>query len=326
MSIYQQVMATPYPKLSVHIAPEADPDQLKFVYQLGAECVYTWVRAEQRNVAFLPELRHKVEDAGLRLYMVGNMTVGKSDKIHLALPGRDEAIDDFQRFVENLGRAGIGVTTFTWEPDQVWRSEPGESRGAEATRADLAEMLRRPYTHGRLYTEEELWANFAYLMERLIPVAESADVRLALHPNDPPTEILGGIPCLIRNAEAYRKAFAIANSPALGMEFCVGCWLEGGKRFGNLLDGIREFQADGRIVIVHFRNVTSTLPEFVETFLDNGYMDMRVVMQTLVESGYRGTITLDHTPKFVGDYAKGGGPAFGVAYMRALLKCVTPGQ
>jgi mannonate dehydratase len=49
----------------------------------------------------------------------------------------------------------------------------------------LAEMLRRPYTHGRLYTEEELWANFAYLMERLIPVAESADVRLALHPNDP---------------------------------------------------------------------------------------------------------------------------------------------
>ncbi len=101
---------------------------------------------------------------------------------------------------------------------------------------------------------------------------------------------------MIRNAEAYRKAFAIANSPALGMEFCVGCWLEGGKRFGNLLDGIREFQADGRIVIVHFRNVTSTLPEFVETFLDNGYMDMRVVMQTLVESGYRGTITLDHTP------------------------------
>ncbi len=74
---------------------------------------------------------------------------------------------------------------FYLEPDQVWRSEPGESRGAEATRADLAEMLRRPYTHGRLYTEEELWANFAYLMERLIPVAESADVRLALHPNDP---------------------------------------------------------------------------------------------------------------------------------------------
>jgi mannonate dehydratase len=310
------------PMLSLAISSEAQPDELTFARQLGVDCVYIWVRDEQRNLAYLQTLRHKVEDAGLQLYMVGNMTVGKSDKIHLGLPGRDQVIADFQTFVESLGRAGIHVTTFTWEPTQVWSSEPGESRGAKARRVDLAEMRRRPYTHGRIYTEEELWDNFHYFMQRIMPVAEAAGVRLALHPNDPPTDMLGGIPCLIRNAVAYRKAFEIANSPALGMEFCTGCWLEGGESFGDLLAGIREFQAQGRILIVHFRNISAPLPQFVETFLDNGYMDMQAVMKALIESGYGGTMTLDHTPQFVDGYAQGGGPAYAIGYMKALMHCI----
>jgi mannonate dehydratase len=309
------------PKLSLAISAEAQPDELAFARQLGVDCAYIWVRDEQRNLAYLQTLRRKVEDAGLVLYMVGNMTVGKSDKIHLGLPGRDQVIADLQTFIENLGQAGIHVTTFTWEPTQVWSSEPGESRGAKARRVDLDEMRRRPFTHGRIYSEEELWDNFHYLMQRVLPVAEAAGVRLALHPNDPPTNMLGGIPCLIRSAAAYRKAFEIANSPALGMEFCTGCWLEGGENFGDLLAGIREFQAQGRILIVHFRNVSAPLPQFVETFLDNGYMDMQAVMQTLVESGYSGTMTLDHTPQFAGGYAQGGGAAFAIGYMKALLHC-----
>ena len=308
-------------KLSMHITPDATPDELAFAAQLGVDCVYVWVRDDQRDVSFLRELRHKVEDAGICLYNVGNMTVGKSDKIHLGLPGRDEMIADFCAFVDALGAAGIHVTTFTWEPDQVWSSEPRTTRGgARARHVDLAEMRRRPYTHGRAYSEEELWENFSYLMERLIPVAEGAGVRLALHPNDPPTDSLGGIPCLIRSAEAYRRAFQVAGSPALGMEFCAGCWLEGGDAFGDLLAGIREFVADDRILVFHFRNVSSPLPEFTETFLDNGYMDMYPVMRTLVETGYPGTAILDHTPHFSGPYAAGGGTAYAIGYMRALIE------
>jgi mannonate dehydratase len=314
--------ATPGLKLSLAISPEARPDELAFARQLGVECVYTWVHDDQRDLAYLKTLRQKVEDAGLMLWMTGNFSVGKSDKIHLALPGRDQMIADFQAFVTNLGQAGIRVTTFTWEPTQVWSSEPGETRTAKARRVDLEEMRRRPWTHGRIYTEDELWDNFAYFMQRIIPAAEAAGVRLALHPNDPPTDMLGGIPCLIRSAAAYCKAFQIANSPALGMEFCAGCWLEGGKDFGNILEGIREFQAQGRILIVHFRNISAPLPQFVETFLDNGYMDMYAVMRALVDSGYCGTVTLDHTPQFAGEYAKGGGAAYAVGYMKALLQCI----
>ena len=312
-------------KLSVNISPDPEPDELRFARQLGVDCVYTWVRDDQRDVGYLTTLRQKVEDAGLVLYNVGNLTVGKSDKIHLALPGRDEVIAGFCRFIEALGRAGIGVTTFTWEPTQVWSSESGEIRGAVTRRVDLDEMRRRPFTHGRSYSEEELWDNFAYLMARLIPVAESAGVRLALHPNDPPTDSLGGIPCLIRSAAAYRRAFQIADSPALGMEFCTGCWLEGGEAFGDLLAGIREFQADGRILVVHFRNVSAPLPSFLETFLDNGYMDMLEVMTALVETGYPGTVTPDHMPRFPGPYAVGGRNAYPIGYMKALLHCATRG-
>ena len=76
----------------------------------------------------------------------------------------------------------------------------------------------------------------------------------------------------------------------------------------------------GKIFIVHFRNITSPLPTFTETFLDDGYMDMYQVMKTFVDVGYTESMTLDHTPKFVDDYAKGSGTAYAIGYMRALVE------
>ena len=303
------------------VSPEPSEEQLLFAKQLGLDCVFTWVRTPQHGeYDFLVALRKKVEDAGLTLYNVGGGGLAKSDQIHLALPGRDQKIEEFKSFVRNLGRAGIHNTTFTWEPKGVWSSERGETRGAPARTVDLDEMLKRPLTHGREYTEDEIWENFEYFIQRIIPVAEESGVRLALHPNDPPAPSLGGVPCLTRSFEAYKRAFEIADSPNLGMEFCVGCWLEGGEAFGDVLEGIRYFQEDGRILIVHFRNVSSTLPYFTETFLDNGYMDMYKVMKTFVESGYSGTMIYDHTPQFAPGYSQGAGTAYAIGYMRALIE------
>jgi mannonate dehydratase len=104
------------------------------------------------------------------------------------------------------------------------------------------------------------------------------------------------------------------------MEFCVGCWLEGGEAFGNMLDAIRRFREEGRIFIVHFRNVSAPLPRFAETFLDNGYMDMYQVMRVFVETGYNGTITLDHTPVLADGYGRGAATAYAIGYMRALIE------
>jgi mannonate dehydratase len=311
-----QEFQTPF-QFSMSIGPDPTDEQLLFVRQLGVPYVYTWVPDDQCDFESLDALRRKVEAAGLTLYNVGNFTVGKSDKIQLALPGRDETIAAFQDFIRNLGRAGIHTTTFTWESSGVWSSEPGESRGARARRVDLVEMRKRPFTHGREYTLDELWENFAYFIERVLPVAEESGVRLALHPNDPPTDSLGGIPCLINSFERYNRAYEIAgDSPYLGMEFCTGCWLEGGDAFGDMLAAIREFTKRGKIFIVHFRNITEPLPHFIETFLDNGYMDMYEVMKTFCEAGYDGSMILDHSPRFAAcDEAA---TAYAIGYMRAL--------
>ena len=183
----------------------------------------------------------------------------------------------------------------------------------------MAELDARPLTHGREYGEDEIWANFAYFMERLIPVAEEAGVRLALHPNDPPVPKLGGVPCLIQSWDSYKRAFDVAGSRALGMEFCCGCWLEGGTAgFGDILDGIRWCAEQDRILLVHFRNISSPLPAFTETFLDNGYMDMYQIMRVLVETGYGNTVTLDHTPIMEPALGRGTGTAYAIGYMRAL--------
>ena len=307
-------------KLSMYIHPDPSEDELLFASQLGMACVYTWLNDDQTDLDSIRKLRQRVEAAGLELWMAGNMTVGKNDRIHLALPGRDEAITRFQTFVRVLGQAGIRHTTFTWEPSQVWSSEPGITRGAQTRKVDLNEMVKRPFTHGRAYSSEEIWSNFEYFMERMMPVCEETRVRLCLHPNDPPSsQPLGGIPCLIHSYEDYKRAFAIANSPWLGMEFCCGCWLEGGKGFGDLINGIKELTAEGRIAIAHFRNISAPLPEFVETFLDNGYQDMYPVMKAFVASGYDGSMILDHTPSFAGRYREAGTP-YAIGYMRALIE------
>ncbi len=308
------------PNFSIHINPEPSDDELLFVRQLGVSHVFTWIREEQISYDFLFRLKKKVENNHLVLYNVGNMDVGKSPKIHLALPGRDERIARFIELIDILGRVGIPVTTFTWEPDMVWSSEPRSSRDSIARYVDLKDLKRKPLTHGRKYSLEELWDNYAYFTGRIVPALENAGVRLALHPNDPPTDELGGIPCLINSMERYQKAYRIAPSASMAMEFCAGCWLEGGSDFGDILEGLRYFIEENRVAIIHFRNITSPLPVFTETFLDNGYMDMYQIMRLLAELRYQGTVTLDHTPRFV-DYAgNAAATAYAVGYMRALYE------
>ena len=185
---------------------------------------------------------------------------------------------------------------------------------------DLAELESRPFTHERDYSLDELWDNFAYFMRAIIPVAEETGVRLSLHPNDPPTDALGGVPCLINSRERYDRAFSIANSAQLGMEFCTGCWLEGGVGFGGLLGSIDYYVKEERVFIAHFRNVSAPHPVFTETFLDNGYFDMYQAMRDFVAAGYDGTMILDHTPMFAGDFHLGAGTAYAIAYMRALIE------
>ena len=68
----------------------------------------------------------------------------------------------------------------------------------------------------------------------------------------------------------------------LGIKFCCGCWLEGGKSFGDILSDLREFVRARRVLTVHVRNVSCPLPNFTEVLAEDGYFDMMSIMRVLV--------------------------------------------
>jgi mannonate dehydratase len=304
-------------KLSMSISPQPEAGEVAFAAQLGVRYVYSWL--PDTSFQTIQRFVETADSADLKTYNLGNIALGKSANIHLGLPDRDRDIDAFAEFLRNLSRAGIHRTTFTWEPDRVWTTHKELVRGGAVGRAVSADDLATvELTRGRRYEREELWDNFAYFMERIIPVAEETGVRLALHPNDPPVDEIAGIACLIRSASDYRRAFEIADSDTLGMEFCMGCWLEGGESgFGNIHEGIREFR--DRILIVHFRNISGPLPEFTETFVDEGYGDMFSILETLRDVGYDGSLIYDHTPQMTEWAGKGAAAAYAIGYIKASL-------
>src|SRR3954453_23791095 len=142
---------------------------------------------------------------------------------------------------------------------------------------------------------------------------------IGIHPDDPPIPRLGGVPRIFSTFESYKKALAIADSPNVGVCLCAGCWLDGGARMGAIVvEAIRYFGGQDKLFKVHFRNVDHPLPHFVETFVDDGYMDMYKVMRELRAVGFNGVAIADHIPTMVG------GPrvstAYTIGYMKALLR------
>src|SRR5690606_8667448 len=185
----------------------------------------------------LKQLVDRCRERGLTLEAIENVPVHFYDKAMLGLPGRDEQIEHYQATIRNMGRAGIPILGYHVMPNSVWRTSrttPGRG-GAHVAAFDVAEVERasqqgqlefvakRDEWSGRMVvtddpeavvTEEQMWANYEYFMQAVIPVAEEAGVKLALHPDDPPVESLGGVARLFRNVEGFKRAEQISPSDA----------------------------------------------------------------------------------------------------------------
>ena len=165
-----------------------------------------------------------------------------------------------------------------------------------------------------------------YFIKEVLPAAEDAGVRLQLHPNDPPVDHMG-VAQIFKSTEAFRRAMDIADhSMYSGILFCVGCWAEmyGPDGKGeDIVQAIQEFGSRGHIYQVHFRNVSSTLPNFHETFPDNGYLNMYNIIKALGQVHFNGIIVPDHVPQCIDSEA---GPktseAYIFGYIRALIQAV----
>jgi mannonate dehydratase len=179
-----------------------------------------------------------------------------------------------------------------------------------------------PPTHGREYSADELWENYEYFVKAVVPVAEEAGVKLALHPDDPPVPSLGGVARIFSSFEGFQRGSEIMDSPNWGLDFCMGCWSEMGGH-ENVLRGIRHFAPRGKIYYGHFRDVQGTAEQFAECFLGEGNVNLVEAMKTFKECGFTGFLIDDHVPQMVDDSEWGHrGRAYATGYMLALLNAV----
>jgi len=273
----------------------------------------------------LRALRERVESEGLRLTAIENVPVSFYEDVMLNGPKREEQLAKLKRTVRNIGEAGIPIFGYHWAPAGVWRTGWTTTRGGaevsvfDAEAADVDEL-----THGREYTEAELWENYEYFLDEMLPVAEEAGVTMCLHPSDPPMERLGGVPQLFHDFENFKRAMNYRDSDYHGLDLCLGCWSEMGE---PLEDVIRYFGDRDEIVYVHFRDVSGTVPRFAEDFVDEGNFDEYRILSLLEEVGFSGLMIPDHTPHLEDDTDwEHRGRAFTIGYLRGMLRAMRSGQ
>jgi len=321
-------------QIGTYVSSDATDEDLQFLQQLGVEWAMVNINdPTHHSVEHYKRIAERLRPYGIQIYRIANHEVHNVPEITLGLPGRDEKIAQLCAFIRDLGAAGIHYHTYAHMGNGIWSTGHTPGRGGVTARVlDIANAkgiwngkeFMGDLTHGRPYSEDEIWENYEYMIRQVAPVAEEAGVFVGIHPDDPPVYALGGVPrCIFGTFAGYKRALEIANSPNIGVCLCIGCWLEGGPEGmgGDVIEAVRYFGNQGKLFKVHFRNVSNPMPEpWRETFIDDGYQDMHLVMRALREVEYDGCIIPDHIPQMVG----GGRPglAYSIAYMRALVQAV----
>ena len=282
------------------------------------------------EVADLVALRQMIKEAGLELGGLASTPYFRWDKIIRGLQGRDEQIENWCKSLRSISAAGIEVLQYNWmikvgTTGYYLRtsSETLGRGGALVSSFENSLVKDNSLPDIGCITDEAMWDHLAYFLRAVIPVAEEYGVKMGMHPADPQIPVLFGIAQIIRSVEAYKRLLAMVPSTSNGITFCLGC-------FAQMLDAddvyksIKYFGSQKKIFLVHFRNVKGTVENFVETYWDEGKINMLRAMQVLHEAGFEGCLIPDHAPQGIGDTKWAHrSRAFGIGYIKALMQATS---
>lgn len=294
----------------------------------------------------LEALKEEVHSAGLELEVIESVNI--HEDIKKGLPTRDQYIENYIKTIENLSKIGVKCLCYNFMPVMDWlRSDLAYplDDGSTALAYDHEVILKMNpaaiadgmlsnsggYTlpgwePERLHlmaadikfyqemTTEQYWENLKYFLDEVIPYAEKYDVKMAIHPDDPPFSIFG-LPKVINNAEHIRKFLKLNPSTYNGLTLCTGSL--GGDLDNDIPAIVSEFASQGRIHFAHIRNIKhSDKMVFTESahYSPCGDLDMYQVVKAFYDNGFDGYIRPDHGRMIWGEKAR---PGYGL-YDRAI--------
>jgi mannonate dehydratase len=286
----------------------------------------------------LRSLVKRLSEHGLTLAALENFDPADWHDVLLAGPKRDEQLDYLKQLIGNVGRAGIPMIGYNFSLAGVASRVSGAFARGDAASVGMEAVDETPIPQGMVWnmiydaqlaedsfragryqpeiSADELWEREAYFLDALLPVAEKEGVVLAAHPDDPPVERVRRQPRLVWKPELYDRLLDSRRSPSNKLEFCLGTVAE--MPGHDVYETLRHYLSRDAIAYIHFRNVVGHAPNYRETFIDDGAVDMRRVMRILAEENYDGVIVPDHTPQMSCDAPWHAGMAYAMGYMRAL--------
>ena len=344
-----------------------DKITLSMLRQIGVEGIVTALHdvpnGEIWTVEAINDLKQYIESYGMRWSVVESLPV--CEAIKYAGPERDLLIENYKVSLANLGKCGVKTVCYNFMPVFDWtRTDLAKPRldGAAVLAYDQSiidcitdpqafadriqqgagdfEMagwepermaeLKKLFAQYASVSHEDLFRNLQYFLKAVIPVCEQYDVKLAIHPDDPPWDIFG-LPRICTNAENVRRILSLVDSPYNGLTLCSGSM--GSNPCNDIPAMVREFGAQGRIHFAHVRNIRFTGPgQFEEAahFSGDGSLDLYEIMKAYHDVGFDGYIRPDHGRMIWDEQGRAGyglyDRALGAVYLSGLWEALEKGS
>ena len=283
------------PKIaSASICKDGVTDEvIRSVVQIGVYHVFTGGPPMPWTASQLQPWVDKLKAGGVTL---GNLMIGGFPNTIYGRPGRDEEIDKVRQSIQAAGQAGIPVVEYNFYAHRAMEGyfEQTAAAAQALPESDYDRMKDLPpLPEEGAHTLDEMWANISYFLKAVVPVAEKANVRLALHPNDPPFPLSRGSQQIMSTLDGWKHLIEIVDSPSNGITFDCGVTRELGE---DPVAVCRYFGSRDRINHMHYRNPHMMTPylKYDEGFIDEGDVNMFAVMRELVRLKYSRELNPEH--------------------------------